>query len=353
MAPRPRLLGIATAVPSFVMDQADVARVTAELFGGSDTDFEKFVPVYANAAIKTRYSCVSLDWYTRAHGLQERNALFIENAVNLLEQAADRALLQAGLGRADVDAVVAVSTSGIATPSLDALIIERMQLRPDVERLPVFGLGCVGGVTGLARAGQMACSRPGTNVLLLVVELCGLTFRHQDRSKSNIIATALFGDGAAAAIIRSDAGVADRAPVITAWGEHTWPDTLGIMGWTVEDDGLGVLFSRSIPALIRRDYRPALDRFLQTNDLTLAAIDHFAIHPGGAKVVNALEESLGFEPGHLSDSRAILKAYGNMSAATVLFVLERILKEPGPPGQILLSSLGPGFTAGFLVLEAL
>lgn len=349
--PRPRLLGIATAVPPFRLRQSDVARSTADLFKTSYDDFERLMPVYENAAIKSRYSCVPISWYSEPHGLKDRNALYIENAVNLLEDAAGRALAQAGLDPVDVDAVISVSTSGIATPSLDALIVERMNLRRDVERLPIFGLGCAGGVIGLARAGQMAISRPGSHVLLLVVELCGLTFRRNDHSKSNVIATALFGDGAAAVVLTSETTADSSAPILRAWGEHTWVGTLDVMGWNVEDDGLGVLFSQDIPGIVRRDYRAALDRFLAANDLSLGDIDRFAVHPGGAKVVDALEEGLGLEPGCLADSRAVLRDFGNISAATVLFVLKRILTGSKPPGRILVSSLGPGFTAGFLVLE--
>jgi len=198
---RSRLLGIATAVPPYRLGQSDVAQMTRDLFGASFADFERLVPVFGNAAIQNRYSCVPIEWYSERHGFKDRNALYVKNAVDLLEDAANRSLAQAGLSPADVDAVVSVSTSGIATPSLDALIVERMNLRRDVQRLPVFGLGCAGGVVGLARAGQMALSRPGAIVLFLVVELCGLTFRSGDHSKSNVIATALFGDGAAAAVL--------------------------------------------------------------------------------------------------------------------------------------------------------
>ncbi len=348
---RPLILGMATAVPPFRLEQEDVARFGADFFGPSFQDFDRFMPVYANTMIENRYSCVPLGWYMEPHGLRERNALYIENAVTLLNDAGRRALTQANLEPADVDAIIAVSSSGIATPSLDALMIDRLELRPDVERLPVFGLGCAGGVIGLARAGQMAISRPGSNVLLLVVELCGLTFRSDDNSKSNVIATALFGDGAAAAILTVDAPIGGSAPRLTAWGEHTWPGTPDVMGWTVEDDGLGVLFSQSIPTIVQRDYRAALDRFLAVNALSLGDIDTFAVHPGGARVVDALEQALDLVSGALTDSRAVLRDFGNMSAATVMFVLERILLAPKPSGRTLVSSLGPGFTAGFTILE--
>ena len=146
--PRPSLLSLATSVPPYRLKQSDVASFGADLFQESFTDFERLMPVYGNAAIDSRYSCVPLDWYAEPHGFKDRNALYVENALNLLEDAAERALAQAGLGHEDLDAVISVSTSGIATPSLDALIVDRMNLRQDVERLPVFGLGCAGGVIG-------------------------------------------------------------------------------------------------------------------------------------------------------------------------------------------------------------
>lgn len=350
---RPKLLSLTTAVPPFRLTQGDVARFGETLFGPSFADFQRLVPVYANAAIDNRHSCVPIEWYAGAHGFGDRNALFVENATALLENAADRALAEAGLDRRDIDIVVSVSSSGIATPSLDALLVERMELRRDVERLPVFGLGCAGGVLGLARAAQMALSRPGARVLLLVVELCGLTFRRDDRSKSNVIATALFGDGAAAAVLTAAAdGDADPvSPTLRAWGEHTWAGMLDVMGWQVADDGLGVLFSRDIPAIVRGQFRDALSGFLDSNGLSLADIDGFALHPGGAKVLDALEDVLGMSNGDLTDSRAILRDYGNMSAVTALFVLHRVLAAASPPRRILMSSLGPGFTAAFGIVE--
>lgn len=342
----PRLAGIATAVPSYVLDQAAVARAGLGLFQGTLADGGRAAAVYANAAIGTRYSCVPLEWYLAPHSFAERNDLYLRHAVELAEQAIRSALVRAGLAFGDVDAIVAVSTSGIATPSLDALLVERLSLRRDIERLPIFGLGCAGGVLGLARSGALARARPGARVLLVVVELCGLTFRHGDRSKSNLIASALFGDGAVACVVST----AGAGLGLVAWGEHTWPDSLNVMGWHVGNDGLGVVFSRDIPALVRRDFATVTDDFLARHGLTRARIDQFICHPGGAKVVDALEEALGVPAGALEDSRSVLRDYGNMSAATVLFVLERALGA-GRQGRYLLSALGPGFTAGFLLAE--
>lgn len=347
MTAAPRLLGLKTAVPGHRLRQADVMARARQLFAGRPAEeIERLLPVYANAGIETRHSCVPLEWYERPHGWAEKNALFLEHAVALGEQAMRGCLAAAGLGIADVDVVVTVSTSGIATPSLDARLVESLGMRRDVERLPIFGLGCAGGVLGLARAASMARARPGATVLFLVVELCGLTFRRDDHSNSNVIASALFADGAAAAVIRC----ADAGPALSAWGEHTWPDSLDVMGWRVEDDGLGVQFSRNIPSIIRGGFRAVVDNFLDRGGMTIEGIEHFLCHPGGTKVVDALEDALSLPRGGLTHSRGILREYGNMSAATALFVLERALTA-GARGRMLLSAVGPGFSAGFMILD--
>jgi len=339
----PRLSAIATALPRFEIGRQDVAAMAREIFGD---DLDRLGPIFANAGIERRRSCVPLDWYLRPHGWRERSALFVENAVELAAAAAQDCLRKAGLRIGDVDAVVAVSTTGICTPSLDALLMERLELLPDVTRLPIFGLGCAGGVLGLARAAALARAKPGARVLVVVVELCGLTFRPGDRSASNMVATALFGDGCAAALVSTEAD----GPALAAWGEHTWPRSLDVMGWHIEDDGFGVLFSRDIPPLVARLFRPALDQWLERLGLERADISRFLCHPGGARVVTALEESLELAPGTLATERDILRDHGNMSAATIMFVLERALTA-GIPGRSVAASLGPGFTAGFLLLE--
>ena len=236
-----------------------------------------------------------------------------------------------------------VSSTGVATPSLDALVMERLALPRNAIRLPIFGLGCAGGVIGLSRAAALAQAEPDRHILFLVVELCGPTFRHNDFSKSNIVATALFGDGAAGAIISCHG----NGPAIEHWGEYTWPDTLGIMGWDVRDDGLAVIFSRDIPSFVRNEMKHAFAGFLVDHDLERSAIDGFVCHPGGVKVVDALESIFDLAPGALVHSRDILRAFGNMSATTVLFVLRRALDDAHANRRLLLSTLGPGFTAGF------
>lgn len=344
---RARIGAVATAVPPHVLAQAEVIERSREIFAPEVAGFERFADAYRNAAIDTRHSCVPIAWYAEEHGFAERNALYIENAVALLEETAEKVLEGAGLGADAVDALVVVSTTGIATPSLDALLIERMGLRRDIQRLPVFGLGCAGGVSGMARAAQMAVSVPGSRVLFLVVELCGLTFRVNDTSKSNIIATALFGDGAAGALL----GTGLEGPAVAGWGEYTWRGSLDVMGWDIGDDGLGVLFSRDIPNLVCEQLGAPVDRFLGRCGLTRGDIARHVCHPGGAKVLDALEMVYGLPPGGLAAARDVLRRCGNMSAATAMFVLDDTLRDP-VPGPWLMTALGPGFTAAFTLLDA-
>lgn len=345
MLQQPRLIALQTRVPPFPVDQGDAARRAAMLFEGHP-EILRLLSVFDNTGIETRYSCVPIDWYMEGHGWKERTELYLKNSVDLLETVTLACLEEARLGKHDLDAIVVASTTGIATPSLDALLIERMGLRRDIVRLPIFGFGCAGGVFGLARAADLARVMPGARVLFLVVELCALTFRKDDLSKSNIVAAALFGDGAAGAIVSS----CGNGPAFGASGSYTWPNSLDVMGWEVEEDGLKARFAQSIPSLVASDFRAVANGFLKTNDIALDRIEGFACHPGGAKVLDALEDSLDLPRGSLGDSRAVLHDYGNMSAATALFVLHRMLSR-GITGRTLISALGPGFSAAFLMLE--
>ena len=345
MADCPRLVALKTAVPEYPVNQADAARRAAHLFYAFP-EVLRLLPVFENTGIETRYSCVPIDWYTEPHGWKERTELYLKHSVDLLERVTLDCLAEAKLLREDLDAVVVASTTGVATPSLDALLIERLGLRRDIVRLPIFGFGCAGGVFGLARAADLARAMPNSRILFLVVELCALTFRKDDLSKSNIVAAALFGDGAAGAIITSSA----HGPEIGASGSYTWPNSLDIMGWEVEEDGLKARFSQSIPSLVASDFRQIANGFLRSNDVPRDSIDGFACHPGGAKVLDALEDALDLPRGGLAESRSVLRDYGNMSAATALFVLHR-MRETVSSRRCLMSALGPGFSAAFLMLE--
>jgi alkylresorcinol/alkylpyrone synthase len=232
--------------------------------------------------------------------------------------------------------IVTVSSTGIATPSLEARVASEMGFRPSVMRVPVFGRGCAGGVSGLALGARLARAEPGEVVLVVVVELCTLTSRADRGTKADVISSALFGDGAAAAVLRAGP---DKAGLrVGAAAEHTWPRTLDIMGWVIDPIGFRVMLSRSLP------------RFVEQRMAARLQAPQLICHPGGAKVLDAIEVALELQKGTLRDEREVLREHGNMSAPTVLFVLERALKR-GLRGPAVLSALGPGFTANFLALE--
>jgi alkylresorcinol/alkylpyrone synthase len=341
-----RILATATAVPPYSLDQEDVtARVQAQYTNSAVV--ERLLPVFTNTGIERRYSCVPIEWYYDEHGWPDRNSIYLDSAVKVLEEATLTVLQRAGRTIEEVDTIVVVSTTGIATPSLDALLMERLPFRRTTQRLPIVGLGCAGGVLGLARAGSVAKVEPGSLVLFLVVELCALSFRRDDLSKSNIVATALFGDGAAATLLSTEG----EGPRLTAHGEYTFVNSLDVMGWDVAEDGLKAIFSRDIPQLVNSEMHAITSEYLARSGLTLDDIDAFLCHPGGAKVIDALECAFGTHNGALSDSRTVLRDYGNMSAATVMFVLDRNLARGDGWRRALLSSLGPGFTAAFVTLE--
>lgn len=361
----PRLLSLSTAVPQHILYQDAVERAAERLFANDRRGraiFERLRPIYRNAQIDRRNSVVPLTWFEDGRGFGDRNRIYLDAALDVIEQATTHCLATAEIDADRIDDIVTVSTTGIATPSLDARLMQRIRLRPDVRRTPVFGLGCAGGVSGLMRAATLARARPGSMVLLLVVELCTLTFRHADLSKNNLVATALFGDGAAAALVQSPptltmpAASPDTLPRLVDGAEHTWPGTLDIMGWDIRDDGFGVVFSRDIPNLVRTRFGPVVGGFLERNQLDSGALDLMLAHPGGVKVLEALQDVLHLPDAALADSRAVLRDHGNMSAATALFVLERALCRgdlaAGSGQRGLLSALGPGFTASLGLIEA-
>jgi len=212
--------------------------------------------------------------------------------------------------------------------------------------VPVFGLGCAGGVSGLAIASRLAAARPGKTVLLVAVEICTVAFRADQLTKASIVASALFGDGAAACVVRTGAGGIAR---IEGAGQHMWPDTLDIMGWNVDATGLDVVFDRAIPPFVEEMVRPAIDGILRDMAVTAAEVDRFACHPGGAKVITALETALQLKQGTLDHEREVLSDYGNMSAPTVVFVMDRLLKA-GLPKRTVMTAMGPGFSCACLSL---
>ena len=341
------LVSLATSAPPHTFLQKDVLAAAWDVFGSRFPDYERFASIFTNTGIVKRHGVKPFDWYLEPHGWPERTEAFLEGAEALFIDVAGKALASADLHAADVDTVVTVCSTGIATPSLDARVARRIGFRSDVSRVPVFGLGCAGGISGLSIASRLAQARPGTNVLLVTIELCSLALRLDELTKANIIATSLFGDGAAAIVLRAGDGGATQ---IENSGEHLWPNTLDVMGWSIDPLGFGVILRRTIPEFVTAELKPALTQILSRMQLSIAEIDKFICHPGGAKVINAMETALALDQGTLEHERQVIADHGNMSAPTVLFILERA-RAKGLPFRSLLTALGPGFTASCVSLR--
>jgi alkylresorcinol/alkylpyrone synthase len=322
---------------------------------------DRYLPVFQNARIDTRHFAAPLEWFAEPHSLQQSNDRFLAVAIEIGEQAARACLCQAGLAPSDIDHILWVSTTGLAAPSPDALLMNRLGMRRTTRRTPIWGLGCAGGVAGLARSAEYVQAFPTHRALLLSVELCSLTFQWDDRSRRNLIAASLFADGAAAVLVEGDqvAGLHDASagahPPVQVIDTQSilWPDTPEIMGWDIVDTGMQVVFSARIPGIIASEMRGVVEEFLARHQLTLDAISQWVLHPGGAKVISAYEAALGLTPEQLVHSRDILRRYGNMSSASIFFVLESFLcHQPLQAGEHgLLAVLGPGFSCELALIK--
>jgi alkylresorcinol/alkylpyrone synthase len=351
----PAIVSVGTSVPEFAIDQEEARQLARRLFIPSLEQAERLLSVFDHAAIERRYLSRPAQWFLEEHTWAEKNQVYIETACRLGKEAIQRCLAKVNLSPDQIDHLIFVSTTGLATPSLDAHLINQLQMNPHVKRTPIWGLGCAGGVVGLARAYEAAKATATSRVLLLTVECCGLTFHQQDHSKRNLVATSLFADGAAAALIVGDEVSWPKpmmGPQITNSMSTLIPDTLEIMGWNVVEDGWEVVFSKRIPQLVKSHVKPALHRFLASQGLTKDKVDHYITHPGGRKVLEAYQEAFALPFSTFAHSYAILREYGNMSSVTVLFVLAREMEESHRFGSYgLVSALGPGFCAEFVLLQ--
>jgi alkylresorcinol/alkylpyrone synthase len=358
------LAAVGTALPTHIVSQSSAKAFAEALFGSSlPADERRLLAVFDSVAIDRRHTCMPLEWFGRAHDLGESNALYVEHALALSEAAARSALAHAGLEPADVDHVVFVSSTGVSTPSMDARLANVMPFRGDVRRTPLWGLGCAGGAAGLAHARDFALADPDARVLLIAIELCSLTFQHGDRTRQNLVAASLFGDGAAAAVVlgtraarRAGAGGQDAVRLeLIGSRSRLWPETLDVMGWNVDRNGLHVVFSRDIPTIVRDWVRPNLEEFLRAEGLTIADLDHVVSHPGGPRVLAAYSEALGLPEPAFRHAHQVLRDCGNMSSPTCLFVLDRFLsaREIEPGDTAVLTALGPGFSSELVLMRAI
>jgi alkylresorcinol/alkylpyrone synthase len=330
----PQLLSIGTALPPHKVSQDDVMAVLERARGkGLPLRMEQ---ILRNSGIEQRYLAMPTDYYLGTRGWADRSTIYAKVAAELFQQAVENALAIAGKTAADIGQIVFVSTTGTMTPSLPSQMLHAMGFAPDVRTVPVFGYGCAGGVIGLSLAADLYRAAPDRDVLLVCLELCSMAYDHVQMEKKDLVATALFADGCAAAVVGSGQGVN-----LASFAQQVWPDSVDMMGWGVGDTGFDLVLARDIPAFVTRDFAPFADGFLAAQGLTKADLAEPACHPGGGRVVDALAEYFGDD---LSVTRQVLCGHGNMSSPTVLFVLKALI-EAGPlKGPTLLSALGPGFT---------
>jgi alkylresorcinol/alkylpyrone synthase len=349
----PHIIDIEPVVPGYKIDQKSALGFVSNLFLNSSLEIDRLLPIFRNTYIESRYSCVSLEWFKENHSFDEKNHLYLENAIKLCEQAVTAVVDRVGISPHDIGHIFFVSTTGISTPTVDAYLFNKLNFSPSIRRTPIWGLGCAGGISGIARAADWLKAYPKQIALVVTVELCTLTFIREDLSKSNFIATALFGDGAAATLLGGDECQAITPHMISVISSEvvTWKESLDVMGWEIDPYGLKVLFSKDIPSIVYKSAKPTILDFLDKHNLSLDDIDAFLSHPGGAKVILAYQEALKLSKEKTKYMLDILRRFGNMSSATVLFVLDKFLKSNDyKPGKRLLScSLGPGFSSEMML----
>ncbi|HKA13676.1 MAG TPA: 3-oxoacyl-[acyl-carrier-protein] synthase III C-terminal domain-containing protein [Myxococcota bacterium] len=346
----PTVLSAAPALPSHYRDQEALIDAAKQYWVHNPSLRRRLEQLFRSTGVEGRHLALSIDEMAALRSFEDANGAYIRCAVDLGARAVSDALARAGRAPRDVDHVFFASVTGIATPSIDARIANRLGLRRDVKRTPIFGLGCVAGAAGLARASDYLRAYPDEVALLLTVELCSLTLQRDDDSIRNLIAGGLFGDGAAAVVLGGSVS-AGAGPQVLATRSVLFPDTEQMMGWDVTDRGFRVVLSADVPSLVRDHLRGEVDDFLAGCDLELAEIESFVCHPGGPKVLRALAEALELPDEALAITWKSLARVGNVSSASVLFVLDETMRRRPRPGSLgLLIGMGPGFCAELVLL---
>jgi alkylresorcinol/alkylpyrone synthase len=347
-----KIAAVRSSFPQHWYDQKALTDALVRLMGLRDRDADRLRSFHANSGIEGRFLVQPLERYTADLDFTVANKVWLQGALDLGERACRDALAAAGVRADEVDAIVFTTVTGLASPSVDARLVTRLGLRPDVKRMPLFGLGCVAGAATIARAADFLRGKPDGVVLVLSVELCSLTLQTKDQSLANLVSVGLFGDGAAAAVVVGEARAA-AGPRIAATRSVFYPDTTDVMGWDIGAHGFRIVLSAEVPTVARERVPQDVDAFLGAHGLTRSAIRRWIAHPGGPKVLLGLQEGLGLAQRDLQPSWDCLARAGNLSSASVLMILEQHLRDPaGKPGDLgLMLAMGPGFCSELLLLR--
>lgn len=354
-----RVVSVAPVVPERTYPQAEITEMLLDLVspvGGLAPDRRALMQrLHRNSGVATRSLALPLEDYAGLEGFTDANDAYLRVGVELGAQAVSAALAQVGLEPADVDVVLSTTITGVAAPSLDARLVGPLGLRPDVKRIPVFGLGCVAGVAGIARLHDHLVGHPDDVAVLLSVELCSLTVQRDDTSTANLVASGLFGDGAAAVVLlgeRRAAALGLDGPRVVSTRSRFYPDTAGVMGWDVGGTGFRIVLSASVADVVEEHLADDVKGFLAAADLDRADVQRWVAHPGGPKVLDAVSRALDLPEGALDRSWASLAERGNLSSSSVLHVLSAHLAERPAPGEhAVMLAMGPGFCAELVLLE--
>ncbi len=347
-----RIAGAGSAFPHHVYDQQAIVAALKDYWGERLHKPELLERLHARSGVERRHLVMPTEAYAGIDTWGKANALWIEHAQELGYTAICRAITPLGVAPAEIDALYVASVTGIASPSLDALLVNRMGLSPNLKRTPIFGLGCVAGAWGIARAADYVRAYPDQIAVVLCVELCSLTWRRDDVSAANLVATGLFGDGAAAAVI-AGAETGLKGPQIVDTQSVFYPDTEDVMGWDISEHGFRIVLSPDVPLVVRQNLRRDVDGFLAKHRLTRKDISSWIIHTGGPKVLEAVEDTLELPDHALDASWECLRQVGNLSSASVLCVLQDYLaNRRGAPGSYsVLAAMGPGFCSEVVLLR--
>jgi alkylresorcinol/alkylpyrone synthase len=345
----PVIRSVGRALPEHEAEQEEVIAALRGLWVGRHHNVERLADLHRATRVRRRNLALPITEYPKLDSFGQCNDLWIEHATELGVRAIADGLERAGLEPRDVDHLYMATTTGVSGPSIDATLVNRLGMRLDVRRSPIFGLGCAGGVGALTRAADVLRGRPGEVAVVLAVELCSLTLQRDDLSIANVIAAGLFGDGAAAVVLAG----AGEGPRVTAARSILYPQTEKVMGWEVVDSGFRVVLAAEVPKLIREHLGDDVDNFLAACGLAHDRIDHWLPHPGGPKVLEAIQDALGLDAEDVAVSWRSMESHGNLSSASALFVLgEHLDRGVALPGDIaLLAAMGPGFSAELALLE--
>ena len=346
----PTIAATATALPEHKMTRQDMKYYFGRVFDIPERRIDAMMAIVDNAQVNERRAIFPIDYTIEPRPLSKTNEEYMEHAIKLGRQAAEGALSRAKLAPQDIDLIITVSCTGFMIPSLDAHLIELMGFRSNVRRMPFTELGCAAGAMGIARGADFLKAYPGGNVLIIAVELPSLTFQRKDISQANLISSILFGDGASAVIL---SGKPMPGPKVLVSETFTFPDSLGAMGFDLRDSGFHILLDKGVPEMIGKKIKSLVDGFLERQGLTQADIKGWILHPGGARLLGNVEEALGLKKCQTQPSWDVLASVGNLSSATILFILQEWLnKRPLQPGDYaMMAAFGPGFSAEFLLLQ--